>query len=106
MSVFKTFGRSAYSIKSLSAFLLLLAYNIARDIHTWVNQCDSCQRVKAVRKRVAGQLHPLEIPGRRWESISMDLTTELPTISLGYASSWVCVDRLSKMVHLKAIHSS
>jgi hypothetical protein len=88
------------------ANLLYYWPNMARDIQSWVNQCDSCQRVKAVRKRLAEQLHPLEIPGRRWESISMDLITDLPATSLGYDSIWVCVDRLSKMVHLKAIHKT
>jgi hypothetical protein len=68
-----------------------------------VAQCDSCQRVKAARLRTAGELHPLPIPGRRWESISMDLITDLPKTSLGNDSIWVCVDRLSKMVHLKTI---
>jgi hypothetical protein len=56
--------------------------NFAQDIQTWVNQCDSCQRVKAVRKQPVGHLHPLEIPGRRWEYISMDLITGLPTTSV------------------------
>jgi hypothetical protein len=51
-------------------------------------------------------LHPLEIPGQRWESISIDLITDLPTTSLGYDSIWVCVDRLSKIVHLKAINKT
>jgi hypothetical protein len=36
----------------------------------------------------------------------MDLITDLPTTSLGYDSIWVCVDRLSKMVHLKAINKT
>jgi hypothetical protein len=55
---------------------------MAGDIQTWVNQCDSRQRVQAVRKRPAGQLHPLEIPGRRWVSISYHCT-DLPTTSRG-----------------------
>jgi hypothetical protein len=80
---------------------------MALDIQSWVNQCDSSQRVKAaVRKRLAGQLHTLEIPGRRWASISIDLITDQPTTSLGYASVWICVDRLFQMVHLKAIHKT
>jgi hypothetical protein len=73
--------------------------NIPRDIQTWVNQGDSCQRVKAVCKQPVGQMHSLEVPGRRWESISMDLITDLPTTLWGYDSIWVCVDRLSEMVH-------
>jgi hypothetical protein len=77
--------------------------NLARDIQAWVNACDSCQRVKAVRRAPVGELHPLEIPGRRWASISMDLITDLPTTPLGHDSIWVCVDRLTKMVYLKAV---
>jgi hypothetical protein len=77
--------------------------NMARSIQAWVNECDSCQRVKAVRQAPAGELHPLEIPGRRWASISMDLITDLPSTPLGHDSIWVCVDRLTKMVHHKAV---
>jgi hypothetical protein len=36
----------------------------------------------------------------------MDLSTDLPTTLLGYGSLWVCVDRLSKVVHLKAINKT
>jgi hypothetical protein len=33
----------------------------------------------------------------------MDLIADLPKTSLGNDSLWVCVERLSKMVHLKAV---
>jgi hypothetical protein len=46
---------------------------MARDIQSWVNQCDSCH---------------------------------LLSTSLGYDFIWVCVDRLSKIVHLKAIYKT
>jgi hypothetical protein len=41
-----------------------------------------------------------------WDSIFVDLITDLPTTSLGYDSIWVCVDCFSKMVHLKAINKT
>ena len=77
--------------------------NMARDIEHWCATCDSCQRVKAQRQKPQGKLQPLEIPGRRWSSVSMDLITDLPRTNNGNDSIWVVVDRLSKMVHLVAL---
>jgi hypothetical protein len=68
----------------------------------FVQHCDSCQRTKAPRQRSSGQLHPLSIPERRWQSVSMDLITDLPVTSRGHNTIVVFVDRLSKMVHIEA----
>ena len=82
--------------------------NMIEDVKRYCAECDSCQRVKAVRQKPQGELHPLEIPGRRWESVSMDLITDLPVTRQttskagGMDSIVVFVDRLSKMVHLVA----
>ncbi|KAJ9520634.1 hypothetical protein QJQ45_007516 [Haematococcus lacustris] len=46
-----------------------------------------------------GLLNPLSIPDYRWESVSMDFITKLPSGSHGYDAICVFVDRLSKMVH-------
>ena len=73
---------------------------LSKDIKDWVTSCDSCQRVKALRQKPYGKLQPLQIPGRRWESISMKWTTDLPVTPQGHDSIWVVVDRLSNMVHL------
>jgi Integrase core domain/Integrase zinc binding domain len=70
------------------------------DVAEYIKNCDSCQRVKAQRMKPQGELHPLSIPFRRWESISMDLITDLPETENGYTAIVVFVDRLSKMVHL------
>jgi transposase InsO family protein len=45
---------------------------------------------------------PLEIPERRWQSVSLDLITDLPETSRGFDTVVVFVDRLSKMVHIEA----
>lgn len=73
-----------------------------KDVEEYVSQCDSCLRVKAPRRRGQGELHPLRIPDRRWESVSMDLITDLPQTARGMDTIVVFVDRLSKMVHLVA----
>ena len=48
-------------------------------------------------------LQPLQIPIRRWESISVDLITQLPMTTSGNTQIVVFVDRLSKMVHFAAV---
>lgn len=73
---------------------------IDKDVESYVRQCDSCLRVKAPRMKKQGELHPLRIPERRWESVSVDLITDLPRTAGGMDTIVVVVDRLSKMVHL------
>jgi hypothetical protein len=68
-----------------------------------VRQCDSCQRAKAFRQRSYGELHPLQMAERRWQSISMDLITDLPVTESGKVAIIVFVARLSNMVHVDAI---
>lgn len=47
----------------------------------------------------AGLLQPLPIPSFKWESVSMDFITQLPTTKSGNDAVIVFVDRLTKMVH-------
>ncbi len=54
-------------------------------------------------QKPAGLLQPLQIPGRRWDSISVDLIVQLPPTKQGNTKIVVFVDRLSKMVHLAAV---
>ena len=68
------------------------------DVRQYVKGCDLCQRNKSSCHAPYGDLNPLEIPSRNWESISMDFITDLPT-SHGYDTLLVVVDRLSKQAH-------
>jgi len=47
----------------------------------------------------AGLLQPLEIPGRNWEVVSMDFSSGLTPFANGYDAIFVCMDKLSKMIH-------
>ena len=67
-----------------------------KDVINYVLHCQKCQVNKAERLKVGGLLHPLEIPDGKWESISMDFITGLPTTSRGHDAIWVIVDRLTK----------
>jgi len=70
------------------------------DVKSFVAACDSCQRNKTSTQAPAGTLQPLAIPVERWDTISMDLITDLP-VTLGRNDSVIVfVDKLSKMVEL------
>ena len=47
-----------------------------------------------------GKLHPLDIPKMKWECISMDFVTSLPSVQGGYDSIMVVVNYLTKVAHL------
>ena len=76
--------------------------DMKEDVVKYCRACPSCQLNKARNTKPAGLLQPLDIPGRRWESISMDFIVELPLSKAGNDSILVIVDRLSKMTHLVA----
>ena len=76
---------------------------IREDVVQHIRHCSTCQRNKTnSNQKPAGLLQPLEIPGRRWQSISVDFIVQLPLTKSGNTRIVVIVDRLSKMVHLVA----
>ena len=73
-----------------------------RTILAYVTRCLTCQHIKAERTKYPSKLHPHDIPQMKWENISMDFVTGLPTPK-GYDSIFVVVDMLTKVAHLFAI---
>jgi transposase InsO family protein len=79
------------------------------EIARYVARCDTCQKVKAVRLKLAGMLQPLPIPTWKWDDINMDFITGLPKTTRGFDSIWVIIDRLTKLAHflpVKIKHST
>jgi len=70
-----------------------------RNVQNYVEKCQVCQQVKADRRKKAGLLRPLEIPMRKFESITMDFVTGFPRTVGRYDAIWVIVDRLMKIAH-------
>jgi hypothetical protein len=65
----------------------------------YVRNCQTCLRTKPYRQGKQGLLHPLPIPDRYWQSISVDFITHLPPSHNNgrtYKDAMVNVDRLSK----------
>ena len=76
------------------------------EIARYIAKCDTCQKVKAIHLRSAGELQPLPIPAWKWEDISMDFIVGLPKTSKGFDSIWVIVDRLTKSAHFLPVQNT
>jgi hypothetical protein len=74
-------------------------HGMKREIALFIARCDVCQHVKAEHQRPAGLLQLLKIPLWKWEEVSMDFITGLPTSQRGHDSIWVIVDGLTKVAH-------
>ena len=68
------------------------------EVARYIRNCYTCQRSKAPRDKYNGLLQPLPTPEQRWQDISMDFVTSLPT-SEGQNAICTLVDRLSKEKH-------
>jgi hypothetical protein len=71
---------------------------MSADIQKYVVECDLCQRNKNENVSTPGLLHPLHIPNKKWEEISMDFIEGLP-ISEEKDKILVVVDKLTKYAH-------
>jgi hypothetical protein len=70
-----------------------------KNIAKFVEQCSTCQQVKAEHQRLARTLKSLLIPKWKWDEIAMDFILGLPKTPTGEDSIWVVVDRLTKSAH-------
>jgi transposase InsO family protein len=65
------------------------------DIDQYIRNCHTCQRAHVWRDRAPGYLHPLPVPQRPWQHITMDFKSA-PKDKHGYDNIFVIVDRLTK----------
>ncbi|GKG30508.1 retrotransposable element Tf2, partial [Tanacetum coccineum] len=77
-----------------------------QDVATFVSKCMTCQQVKIEHQRASGLLQPLKIPVWKWDEISMDFVTGLPTTQKRHDAIWVVVDRLTKSAHFLPIRKN
>ena len=72
---------------------------MSKDIRKHVKECDACQRTKASTQSSVGELHPLPIPQRPWQSIGMDYLGSIPMSKSGHDMILIAVDCLTKMAY-------
>jgi hypothetical protein len=68
---------------------------ISRDVKSYVDGCEVCQRTKVIHEPSHAPLHPHSIPMTPWEKISVDLVGPLP-MSNRHNMIMVVVDWLTK----------
>ncbi|SOV08098.1 uncharacterized protein UDID_17285 [Ustilago sp. UG-2017a] len=69
---------------------------MSKFVHSFVDSCETCRRIKAVWHKPYGHLKSLPVPPHPWSSISMDLIEQLPPSS-DFTAILVVVNRLTKM---------
>ena len=79
---------------------------LTQEVRRYVTSCDACQRNKSSNRQPAGLLQPLDLPGQRWEQVSMDFIVQLPKTKKNFDAIFVVVDRLTKRVHLIPTHTT
>src|SRR5579859_4893743 len=70
-----------------------------KDIRKHVKECDACQQTKASTQPPIGELQPMPIPSRPWQSVGMDYLMPIPKSKNGHNAILIVVDRLTKMAH-------
>jgi hypothetical protein len=69
------------------------------DVKKFMNKCKIGQHAKGKRQNT-GLYHPLPVPERLWDAVSMDFVLGLLRKQRGCDSIFVGVERFSKMAHL------
>lgn len=71
----------------------------AKDVKNYVKGCVECQKQKNGNSKALTTPEMLELPSRRWGSISTDFIVGLPETKNGFDSIITFVDRFSKRPH-------
>ena len=73
---------------------------MAGDIREFVENCPTCQLEKTDHTMEKGNLQYLTIPEAKWQEVSIDFITDLPSAAESEDSIMTLVDRATKMMYL------
>jgi len=68
---------------------------LRNDVERYIRNCHSCRRAHVPRDKIPGLLHPLPVPERPWQHLTMDFKS-FSNESEGFDSIYVVIDRFSK----------
>ena len=74
---------------------------LPHQVREYVRLCPTCQANKyGAPTPTPGLLHPLPIPTAPWQSVAMDLVTDLPITPRGHDTFILFICRLTKQIHV------
>ena len=79
---------------------------MTREVDDFVRGCHTCQANKTPNTLPAGKLRPLPIPNQVWDSVGVDFLGPFPKSKGGHDFIMVLIDRLSKMVKMRACNTT
>jgi hypothetical protein len=80
-----------------------------KDVVDYIIRCMEFHKVKVEYRHPLGLLHPLPIPEKKWEVITMDFITGLFRTNKQHDSIMVVVEKLTKAAHflpMKTTHTT
>ena len=81
-------------------------WGMSNEVEDFVRGCRTCQATKTPNHLPAGKLQPLPIPNHVWDSVGVDFIGPFPKSTGGHDFIMVLIDRLSKMVKLRACNTT
>jgi hypothetical protein len=65
------------------------------DIERYIRNCNVCCRYHVLQDKTPGMLHPLLVPQRPWQYITIDFKSA-PKDQKGFDNIYIIIDRLTK----------
>jgi len=78
---------------------------MSRYIGQYISTYNLCLRTKPIKQAPVSELHPLQIPDSRWDTLSVDFVVELP-LSSRHDAVMTVVDSVSKQAHFILMHTT
>ncbi|KXN88522.1 hypothetical protein AN958_07230 [Leucoagaricus sp. SymC.cos] len=63
-----------------------------------------CAYIKVPTTKPRGEIHPLPIPTKLWDSIGIDFISLFPELK-GHDYLWIMICHMTSMVHLIPVHT-
>jgi len=73
--------------------------DLHKDVKSYVQSCQSCQKNKPINHAPYGRLQPVEIPDTPWLHINLDFFGPFPATKSGHSYCMSVTDRLTRMAH-------
>jgi hypothetical protein len=73
---------------------------LQQDCVEYTQTCQQCQTNKTDHQKPAGLLHPLSVPDRPMEYVTIDFFFDFPVTAGEWNGVWLVVDQFSKLVKL------